>query len=269
MPSKSFTPSQPLSGSLTSHFVLVRPFDDWVVGRTQSLPFSALKGAVVGIDASHFIEQHLINVSTREALLGALGGFPFALRSNIEKELQTFKNLGVGCIFVFNGLEFGKKDNHTAPQSASRSYAQAWELYDQQQADRVVDAFSNAGMMTTLLLEPASQWTNLPPAMLPYHFWSQQAMIPGTDYDYREPGTPPPETLYKFLQRILNQNGVSFMVAPYSAAAQVGRTHEICGFLTQERFIPLTSWTNIALLPCSWRQSCRRCSVRTIRSPFV
>ncbi|KAJ5973444.1 hypothetical protein N7481_010654 [Penicillium waksmanii] len=199
----------------------IRPFDDWVVGRTQSLPFSALKGAVVGIDASHFIEQHLINVSTREALLGALGGFPFALRSNIEKELQTFKNIGVGCIFVFNGLEFGKKDNLTAPQSASRSYAQAWELYDQQQADRVVDAFSNAGMMTTLLLEPASPWTKLPPAMLPYHFWSQQATIPDTDYDYREPGTPPPETLYKFLQRILNQNGVSFMVAPYSAAAQL------------------------------------------------
>lgn len=156
----------------------IRPFDEWAVGRTQSLPLSALKGAVVGIDASHFIEQHLINISTREALLGALGGFPFALRNNIEKELQTFKNLGVGCVFVFNGLDFGKKDNRAAPQSASRSFEQAWELYDQQQADRVVDAFSNAG-------------------------------------------TPPPETLYKFLQRILNQNGVSFMVAPYSAAAQL------------------------------------------------
>ncbi|CAI7675586.1 unnamed protein product [Penicillium manginii] len=156
----------------------IRSFDEWAIGRTQSLPLSALKGAVVGIDASHFIEQHLINVSTREALLGALGGFPFALRSNIEKELQTFKNLGVGCVFVFNGLEFGKKDHLAATQPASRSYDQAWELYDQQQADRVVDAFSNAG-------------------------------------------TPPPETLYRFLQRILKQNGVSFMVAPYSAAAQL------------------------------------------------
>jgi hypothetical protein len=159
--------------------------------------------------------------------LGALGGFPFALRSNIEKELQTFKNLGVGCVFVFNGLEFGKKDHLAATQPASRSYDQAWELYDQQQADRVVDAFSNAGMITTPLIGRASLWTNPPPAMTPCSPWSQQAMILGnvTDYDYREPGTPPPETLYRFLQRILKQNGVSFMVAPYSAAAQVGQTH--------------------------------------------
>ncbi|KAF7530657.1 hypothetical protein PCG10_000166 [Penicillium crustosum] len=155
----------------------IRPLDEWVIGRTQSLPLSALKGAVVGIDASHYINQHLVNQSTREALLGALGGFPFALRTNIEKELQTFKNLGVATIFVFNGLDFGKKEHRTQP-AASRSFEQAWELYDQQQADQVVDAFSSAG-------------------------------------------TPPPETLFKFLQRILAQNGVEFIVAPYSAAAQL------------------------------------------------
>lgn len=211
-------------GLLTVNFpLLVRPFDEWAIGRTQSLPLSSLKGAIVGIDASYFIEQHLINVSTREALLGALGGFPFALRNNIEKELQTFKNLGVGCVFVFNGLDFGKKDNRATPQSAARSFEQAWELYDQQQADRVVDAFSNAGMMNTLVLVPAKIWTTPPPAILPLN-WGQQAMIPGADYEYCEPGTPPPETLYKFLQRILNQNGVSFMVAPYSAAAQVSQS---------------------------------------------
>ncbi|KAI3300683.1 hypothetical protein DTO002I6_1406 [Penicillium roqueforti] len=155
----------------------IRPLDEWAVGRTQSLPLSALKGAVVGIDASHYINQHLVNQSTREALLGALGGFPFALRSNIEKELQTFKNLGVATIFVFNGLEFGKKE-HRAQPASTRSFDQAWDLYDQQQADQVVDAFSSAG-------------------------------------------TPPPETLFKFLQRILTQNGVEFIVAPYSAVAQL------------------------------------------------
>ncbi|EPS32503.1 hypothetical protein PDE_07463 [Penicillium oxalicum 114-2] len=157
----------------------IRPLDEWTVGRTQSLPLSALKGAVIGLDASHYIQQHLVNQSTREALLGALGGFPFALKANIERELQTFKSLGVTCVFVFNGLDFGKKDEKPRNQAAMvRSFEQAWELYDQQQADQVVDAFSNAG-------------------------------------------TPPPETLYKFLQRILSQNGVSFMVAPYSACAQL------------------------------------------------
>ncbi|KAJ5315431.1 hypothetical protein N7476_005738 [Penicillium atrosanguineum] len=183
----------------------IRPFDDWVNGRRQSLPLSALKGAVVGIDASHYISQHLTNQSTREALLGALGGFPFALKNNIEKELQTFKSLGVGYIFVFNGLQFGKKEHRTNTSPASvRSFEQAWDLYDQQQADQVVDAFSNA----------AHSFARAPQQFSPV--LADQSQISGT---------PPPETLYKFLQRILNQNGVSFMVAPYSAAAQLAYLH--------------------------------------------
>ncbi|EAW17575.1 MKT1 family protein [Aspergillus fischeri NRRL 181] len=188
MPSKA-TPTDPselirgrtsfkkLTASLLS--LLVRPLDEWASARTQSLPLSALKGAVVGIDASHYISQHLLHHSTREPLLVALGGFPFALKTNIERELQSFKELGVACLFVFNGLEFGKKDQRPHVQTESlRAFEQAWELYDQQQADQVVDAFSGAG-------------------------------------------TPRPESLYRFLQRILYQNGVDFIVAPYSAAAQL------------------------------------------------
>ncbi|RHZ52224.1 MKT1 family protein [Aspergillus thermomutatus] len=171
MPSKA-TPTDPSE-------LILRPLDEWASARTQSLPLSALKGAVVGIDASHYISQHLLHHSTREPLLVALGGFPFALKSNIEKELQSFKELGVACLFVFNGLEFGKKDQRPHVQTESlRAFEQAWELYDQQQADQVVDAFSSAG-------------------------------------------TPRPESLYRFLQRILYQNGVDFIVAPYSAAAQL------------------------------------------------
>ncbi|KAJ6184600.1 XPG N-terminal [Penicillium mononematosum] len=195
----------------------IRPLDEWAVGRTQSLPLSALKGAVVGIDAAHYINQHLVNQSTREALLGALGGFPFALRASIEKELQTFSNLGVATIFVFNGLEFGKKEHRTQPAS-SRSFEQAWELYDQQQADQVVDAFSSAGMTTHY------PYFNLSPVTDPwsfYHYHWAQRSFP-TSADTTNPsGTPPPETLFKYLQRILTQNGVEFIVAPYSAAAQL------------------------------------------------
>jgi hypothetical protein len=122
--------------------------DDWASARTLSLPLSALKGAVVGIDASHYISQHLSHPSTREPLLIALGGFPFALRSNIEKELQVFKDLGVAVIFVFSGLDFGKKNQRPAIQHETvRAFENAWELYDQQQADQVVEAFSSVGMV--------------------------------------------------------------------------------------------------------------------------
>lgn len=196
---------------------VVRPLDEWAVGRTQSLPLSALKDAVIGIDASHYINQHLLNQSTREALLGALGGFPFALRANIEKELQIFKNLGVGCVFVFNGLDFGNKEQRAQPQS-SRSFEQAWDLYDQQQADQVVDAFSSAGMGSFYSSPSDHLVTGLPSL----HQLHRNLSNPATTADTSNPsGTPPPETLYRFLQRILVQNDCQFMVAPYSAAAQV------------------------------------------------
>lgn len=133
----------------------VRLLDEWAAPRTQSLPLSALKGAVVGIDASHYISQHLLQPSTREPLLVALGGFPFALKTNIERELQTLKDLGVGCFFVFNGLNFSTKDQRPSVQPESvRAFEQAWDLYDQQQADQVVDAFSGAGRWRPALVTP-------------------------------------------------------------------------------------------------------------------
>lgn len=190
------------------------------MGRTQSLPLTTLKGTLIGFDAAHYIQQHLLNQSTREALLGALGGFPFALKSNIEKELQALKNLGIGCIFVFNGLEFGKRDHRTQAQPASsRPFEQAWELYDQQQADQVVDAFSNAGM-TPFFHANQLVWSSAPTPDEESWNWREPSPPTITDAPHL-PGTPPPETLFKFLQRILTQNGISFMVAPYSAAAQV------------------------------------------------
>lgn len=50
--------------------------------------------------------------------------------------------------FVFNGLEVGKPmPDLPARDRSARALEQAWDFYDQQQADQVVDAFSNAGMI--------------------------------------------------------------------------------------------------------------------------
>lgn len=139
--------SAPNSSRLLTFFSKVRPLDEWAAARNLSLPLASLKGAVVGIDASHYLSLHLRNPSTREPLLVALGGFPFALKNNIERELQTFKDLGVRCLFVFNGLDFGNREERPNVHTESlRAFEQAWEFYDQQQADQVVDAFSGAGM---------------------------------------------------------------------------------------------------------------------------
>lgn len=207
--------------------LLVRAFDEWVNGRARVIPLSQIQGAIIGVDASYYISQHLNNLSTREALLGALGGFPLALHKTVEKELQTWKSLGVRCIFVFNGLDFGKKEYRVQSQPApARSFEQAWELYDQQQADQVVDAFSNAGM----LFYRSPPISPRQPTSLTELFANRSKLlsiqspprIPPTHTDpYHPSGTPPPENLYSFLQRILTQMGVSFMVAPYSSVAQV------------------------------------------------
>lgn len=139
----------------------VRILDEWAAGRSQPLPLSALKGAVLGIDASHYLSQRLHQPSTREPLLVALGGFPFALRNSIEKELQALKNLDISCVFVFNGLDFGKKDKQSRLQTESvRAFEHAWELYDQQQADQVVEAFSSAGMRI-LSVDSMPPWVSL------------------------------------------------------------------------------------------------------------
>lgn len=130
---------------------IARVLDEWAASRSLYLPLNTLKGWSVGIDASYYLYQHLHHPATREPLLIALGGFPFALRANIERELQTLKSLGIECVFVFDGLDFGYKDSpRQARAESSRAFEQAWELYDQQQAEQVVDSFSNAGRVPGL-----------------------------------------------------------------------------------------------------------------------
>jgi hypothetical protein len=126
---------------------LVRGLDEWANARSRSLALSTLKGTVIGVHASHYLDQHLNHHVTKEPLLIALGGFPFALKANIERELLALKSLGVTPIFVFDGLEVGKPALDTPSRARSaRALEQAWEFYDQQQAEQVVDAFRSAGM---------------------------------------------------------------------------------------------------------------------------
>jgi hypothetical protein len=105
-------------------------------------------------------------------------------------------------VFVFDGLQFGRREPESQTRAEqARAFEQAWELYDQQRADQVVDAFSNAGTYASDLCQPLCA----PPLL------TSDGCI----------GTPKPTELYRFLQRILFENGIDFMVAPYSASAQV------------------------------------------------
>ncbi|OAL71144.1 hypothetical protein A7D00_4807 [Trichophyton violaceum] len=156
-----------------------RPLDEWANTRTQTFDLAVLKGSAIGIHATHYLDLHLNHYVTKEPLLIALGGFPFALQANITRELQTLKAADVTPVFVFDGLDAGKPyPDFSAQAENTKALNQAWEYYDQQQADQVVDAFSGAG-------------------------------------------SAHPESLYKFLQQILQGEGINFIVAPYAASAQL------------------------------------------------
>ncbi|KAI9850063.1 MAG: hypothetical protein M1838_006143 [Thelocarpon superellum] len=124
----------------------IRTFDEWASTQTQTLPLGALKDTVVGIEASHYLDGLLSNPPSKEPLLSALGGFPFALGSYLENELESIRTAGITPLFVFSGLDVGKEPQTSLDEAAAaQANAQAWELYDQHQPVRAVETFGDSG----------------------------------------------------------------------------------------------------------------------------
>ncbi|KAI5283113.1 hypothetical protein KEM54_002386 [Ascosphaera aggregata] len=160
--------------------------DDWAASRalTCTLPLSVLSNTCIGIDAFYYLNQHLDHHGFKEPLLPALGGLPFSLKANIERELRILRDHAVTPTFVFNGLETesGRKESEGAnakiETESARAVESAWDLYVKGDAVQVVEVFSSAGNVK-------------------------------------------PQHLFKFLQRILEAEAVDYLVAPYAATAQL------------------------------------------------
>ena len=122
--------------------------EEWFGPRLPSLPLSSLKDAVIGIDASYYLDQRL-NKQSQEPLLNALGGFPFVLKSSIERELSTLKSHGISVVFVFNGLDFGgtRRGSTTTSTTAARAFESAWAAYDSGNVPEVLKGFQRAGKL--------------------------------------------------------------------------------------------------------------------------
>lgn len=140
--------SSPLieGGFITANGCAVQTLEEWYGPRLPSLPLSSLKDAVIGIDASYYLDQRL-NKQSQEPLLNALGGFPFVLKSSIERELSVLKSHGITAIFVFNGLDFGgaKKESAASSSAAARAFESAWTAYDSGDVSEVLKGFQRAG----------------------------------------------------------------------------------------------------------------------------
>lgn len=146
----------------------MRTFHEWAASRQQLYPISALKDTTLGIEAAHYLDRLLNTPPSKEPLLSALGGFPFALKTHIEHELEAMQSFGIRPLFVFSGMEFAVKEKPMlALRQSSRPNAEAWELYNQHQAVQAVDTFGNTGesacIISIMLLVKAraeQDWSN-------------------------------------------------------------------------------------------------------------
>jgi len=107
----------------------------------KSAPLRFLHGAVVGIHAAHYI-THLA-----ELVHSALGGSPLAFGKKVEEEIRELKDAGVEMHFVFDGLDYGvKEDTLARSEDMNRLNTEAFDLYEAGHAIPAKKSFFLASM---------------------------------------------------------------------------------------------------------------------------
>ena len=124
-------------------------FSEWAVqeGCISSGPLSQLKEKRVIIDADAFVDNLLTSASTREPLLPALGGLPFALKKHVDAHIAGFRDQSITPSFVFPGIDLACRDRASIAResrAAAQSLNEAWNLYSQSKADEAVAEFGKS-----------------------------------------------------------------------------------------------------------------------------
>ena len=115
------------------------------------MPLASLNGSVIGVDASYYLETLL--AAHKEPLLSALGGFPLALGNTVKNELDDIQSSGLRLHFVFDGLDFGTKDDpFRVSIKAGQANAQAFDVYEGNRAQEATGIFRASGTTFTRLL---------------------------------------------------------------------------------------------------------------------
>lgn len=181
---------------------MIAGFNEWA-GAAQlghTLPLEQLRNHRLGIEAEDYINNILINPPTREPLLPALGGLPFSLEDTVKNHLSSLSQHGIEPYFVFSGLSYtGQENKLQASLKAAKTVANAWELYGNSQPEHAVSEF---GTLCT-------------------HDFPCYPRSGSCSPDEHPLGTLDVDNVYRYMQFLLKKHGVSFLVAPYSAAAQV------------------------------------------------
>jgi hypothetical protein len=105
------------------------------------------RGTRIGIEAEEYLRTILTTTLTREPLLPALGGLPFALQKHVDDGLSNYREAGIEPAFVFSGLQVASKDQAMIGREfkkATKTLDEAWSIYDQGRGEEAVSAFGKA-----------------------------------------------------------------------------------------------------------------------------
>ena len=170
---------------------MIHSFDEWASSLAECGPLSQLSGATVGIEAAEYLHSiskfHVAGVDRKikEELTVALGGYPLGYKAVIQKTIAIWRKFSITPFFVFSGLDVG---GEAIRESAFQRYEQG--------------AATNA-----------DAWR---------HY--DKARVAECLATFGESTSVSAEDMFRFLQQILAEERVDFMVAPYSAWAQVRHT---------------------------------------------
>lgn len=124
---------------------MIRNFEEWAANLIETHLLEELRDTRVAIEAAFYLNRMLNTPHLKEPLVPALGGRPFTMRDTVLTDLKRFKDYGITPVFVFSGLDVGRRD---APfdlsEQAARVNQQAWELYHSGQAQQAVDKFGSS-----------------------------------------------------------------------------------------------------------------------------
>lgn len=125
------------------------------------MAFADLENAVIGVEATAYLQHMIEEPPTHEPLLAALGGEPIALKQHIERELDNWKTNKMTPIFVFEGQSTVGSDEVALSHAAGAlsKTMRAWNLYSDNEPGDAVKTFGGSRKIPTICSD--AQYTNV------------------------------------------------------------------------------------------------------------
>lgn len=193
----------------------------------QTLPLNTLTDTRLGIDAAFYLSQVLdpppeqgSSAGAKEPLLAATGGVPLSLAARVENDLRVLEKLRIKPVFVFPGL---------LPKKTLRTQG---PINGHNPASTGIGS-ANSGEYAEEIRERREAWELYERGQIE----QAEALFEGRS------GVTHWE-LWRSVLRMFRNRNVEFLVAPYTATAQVSVwSLHTCVLVTEIFFSGSNSWS--------------------------